>query len=1006
VDALATVLLRRTGRVTVVGNWATPPDGPGWVAALEADLAGRGWLMRAELREAAARLSPAVRVRWADWLLAVVDETTGADRPMIPLYRSFPDTPRDVEALYVKRLLAHLFAVPGAPCLLCGREEGGEPLDPCGHVVCPACFPPEQYSACPICGRRLAAGNAYLTVVEPPAREPGREPPELPMRLAGMESTPHAAGVRLRDQLVARPHALSEEDRADLRTLIAATAPGDLDWLPETVPARETLALVIADALHAAALTPRYPQVLDTAWLLWATVTDAARTLWAYSGGDPGLVLPGRDDEPGPGEGWRPVDEPPVRVPVTRVRALPRPLRRAVLAHLDAQGAAIAAEELRRHGTVWKRLGERLHPYESVRAFPAAAVAFAALREARTPRSSRLGAAIVAECARSPRHLVLESHPGDRVGVRLRTHASLVEHAFEEGDVPRAAGLLAERPGTFWRALDHLLRAAGDDPVARAAVTAAAAETAGAVAPGVLAAASAEIAGRASTVRATAEHLAATRRARVAAARRKADLGGPTAISAGHLRFPIAGVAGAPRTTTDSGAARIADAFGDADAAGAAGAGGAAGDRGTTADQGATANQGVPVDQGATVDQGVAVDGGAVGEDGVVEGIVGGLPGPGMPRRVFFPRGGVATSWTEPERRPPLPAEAIAALRELVDGELAGRAARQDRFDVAVLDAALAEAPAPMRERAGAAQLAGWPRGTVRPLPDTRTLRLFLHWTEPEGTRVDLDLSCALFDEHWQRVGHCDYTNLRFRGNAAVHSGDLTSAPAPLGATEFLDLRFQHLAIAGARYAVPTVFSYNAVPFEALPEAFAGLMVATSGAGFDPARVIQRYDLHGNTRMHLPLVLDLSGRRLLWTDLALTGRGYGHSVGRHADQLARAAADQWEYFLGGHRTTLFDLMAWHASARCPRVVLAHRDGTYEEVPPSVAAIRAAALNGTGGKPGAPDLGGGRVLAGVTDVAALDRLAAGPGSVALTVTGTPGDPWTPTHPSDLLGELRA
>ena len=109
-------------------------------------------------------------------------------------------------------------------------------------MVCPECFPPEQYSACPICGRRLAAGNTYLTVAEPPVREPRREPPELPMRLAGLETTPQAAGVRLRDQLVARPQALSEEDRTDLRTLIAATAPGDLGWLPETVPARETLA--------------------------------------------------------------------------------------------------------------------------------------------------------------------------------------------------------------------------------------------------------------------------------------------------------------------------------------------------------------------------------------------------------------------------------------------------------------------------------------------------------------------------------------------------------------------------------------------------------------------------------------------------------------------------------------------------------------------------------------------------------------------------------------------
>lgn len=58
----------------------------------------------------------AVRVRWADWLLATIDEMAGADRPMLPLHRSFPDSPRDVEAVYVRRLLTHLLAVPGAPC--------------------------------------------------------------------------------------------------------------------------------------------------------------------------------------------------------------------------------------------------------------------------------------------------------------------------------------------------------------------------------------------------------------------------------------------------------------------------------------------------------------------------------------------------------------------------------------------------------------------------------------------------------------------------------------------------------------------------------------------------------------------------------------------------------------------------------------------------------------------------------------------------------------------------
>ncbi|MDG4825495.1 hypothetical protein O7635_26915 [Asanoa sp. WMMD1127] len=957
-DPLAGVLLRQTGRVAVVSAGATPPDGSAWVAALEADLAGRGWLLRDDLRAAAAALPSAIRVRWADWLLAAVDELAGADRTMVPLYRTFPDTPRDVDKLFVQRLLVHLFAVPGAPCVLCGRDDGGAPLDPCGHPVCPACFPPERYSACPVCGRRLAADNTYLPVTPPAAPRARRldERPPLPLRLAGLEPDPHAAAVRLRDEFVARPGALSEADRADLEVLVTATAKGRLDWLPEVVPARETLALVTAWALHATALTPAFPGLVAEAGRRWTTATDVARTLWAYSGGDPGLVLPRRADDTGPGTAWRPVQEPVVTVPEVRVRALARPLRRAALTFLDRCGAAGAAEDLQRHPTVWKRLGERLHPFERVASRPAAALAFAALRGTRTAPDSHLAVAIEEACAREPRHLLLINHADGTVGVRLRTHAALVEAAFAAGDVARAAELLTERPGQLWRRLDHLLRAAGEDPVARAAVDAAMRATVPAAGAAVLTAAAAELAGRAETVPATAEELAATARARTAA------------------RAHRAAVAAAIPAFTEN--------------------------VGTLLDAAVRRLRGGPTRP--------PTGSPPVADDAPLPGIVGGRPGPGMPRRVFFPRGSVVTTWTEPERRRPIPADAIAATRALVDGELSARAGRHERFDVAVLDAALAGMPAPMRERAASAQLAGWPRGGVRPLPPGQVLRLFLHWTEPAGTRVDLDLSCAFFDRDWRRLGQCDYEQLRFRGDAAVHSGDLTSAPAPLGATEFLDLAVDRLAVTGVRYAVPVVLSYNAVPFEALGDAFAGLMVPPPGGGlFDAAGVAQRFDLQGNARMLLPMVIDLPARRLLWTDLTLPGRGYGHSVGRHGDQLARAAADQWIHFLGGHRATLLDLLAFHAAGRADRILVGHADGTWTQVPADPAAVRAAAAASTGGL--APDLSGRTVLAGALDVDGLDRLvpwAVGAGSTALTVTGSAGDPWTPRRAEYLLGDLRA
>ncbi|MBU2664728.1 hypothetical protein KOI35_14590 [Actinoplanes bogorensis] len=911
-DPLAVVLLRRTGRVAVDIRGEAPDDGAGWVAALEADLAERGWVLRDDLRTAATAMPSLDRIRWADWLLATVDEMAGADRPMAPLYRRFPDTPRDTDAVYVQRLLAHLFAMPGAPCVLCGDDDQGEPLDPCGHLVCPKCFSPYEVSACPICGRRLTGDNDYLTIAEPATATAARTPPPWPMRLAALETDPRAAAVRLRDQLVARPAALSEADRADLRVLIGATVPGRLDWLPAEVPVRETLAVVIAWALLDAPL--ELDELLAAAGSRWDTATDVARTLWAYSGGDPGLVLPRKPQPGGPRSAWRPGHEPVVAVPAPRVRALPRPLRRAVLAHLDARGTANAAEDMLRHPAIWKRLAERLHPFEQVTAHPAAAVAFAALRASRTPREGALGAAILAAFERDPEHLTLTTHPDDRIGVRLRTHASLVERAVADGDVPEAVRLLAQRPGELWRRVDQLLRAS-DDP---APVLAALKATAGRVSAGVLASAAAALAGRDRTVRANAEQLAATATARAGARARTERV---------HDEPLVVNVGSALREATR----RL---LGGHDTA--------------------------------------APDAPETG------GIVGGRPGPGMPRRVFFPRGSVTTTWTEPERRARLTVSAIQAVRETVDAELTARAARLGRFDVALIDEGLAEVPAPMRERAASAQTAGWPRGSVRELPEADVLRLFLHWEEPAETRVDLDLSCVFFDARWRRIGHCDYTELRFRQDAAVHSGDLTSAPGPLGATEFLDLDLTLLRVVDVRYVVPTVLSFNAVPFEQMTEAFAGLMLPEAeGAQFDGARVLQRFALSGDARMMMPMVIDVEDRRLLWTDLTLPGGGYGHSVGRHVDQMARAAADQWDHFTGGHRTRLLDLARWHAAGRAGQVLSVGDDR--------------------------PDLSGSSVLAAVVDASSLPS-PVGPGSVALTVTGRAAEPWTQVAAADLLGEL--
>ncbi|MEU2170703.1 MXAN_6230/SCO0854 family RING domain-containing protein [Micromonospora chersina] len=939
-DALARILLRRAGAVALPSPLAAPPaDGDAWVASLEADLAAMGWLLDVAIRRRFALLDPVTRMRWADFVCAVTAELVGADREHVPLFRSFPDTPADTDRLYVERLIVHLLQTNAAPCVLCGAEGRVHALDPCGHLVCADCFDADAYTACPICGRRLTAGNSYLPLRAEAARPVSSTAPPVRLRRLTLDHSPTSTAVRLRDDLVMRPTALGEADLVDLRALVAATAPDRLDWLPAVVPARETLAVVIAEALHRTALTAAHERVLAEAAARWGTATDIARALWVYSGGDPGLVLPRRRRDNTPSEAYRPVDEPAVTVGTPRVRALSRPLRRAVLAFVGSLDPVTAAEDMARHPTVWKRLAERLHPYEWVTAYPGAAVAFAALRGTRAPAGGALGTAMVAAGERVPERLILSWHTDGTVSLRVRTFAALVERAVADGDAADAAALLVQRPGDLWRRLDHLLRLAGDDPDAQRVVLDAARQVATRVSPTVLADAAAALTGRDATV-------AAAEAVEVAADASMAEAA--QAVGARQIGTVGAALGRALglRTRRPARAAQV---------------------------------------RGAE---------------------------PGTPRRTFFPRGDVVRAWSAPEQRRPLPAEAIAEIRAGVDAELVERAGRLDRFDVAVLDAALSLVPAPRRERAGSAQLTGWPRGSVRHLPDLDVLRLFLHWTDGAKFRVDLDLSCAFYDREWMPRGHCDYTRLRFKGRAAIHSGDLTSAPPPLGATEFLDLDRAALLSARVEWAVPVVFSYNDVPFEALDAAFAGFSLPQRGGRqFDPARVVQRFHLRGDSRSLAPLVLNVRTGQVMWIDASLSTAGYGHHVGGYSARLGRLAADLWEHFCAGARPTLLDLAAWHASARADRIVVAHPDGTTTQIPvgrgaETVAAVRAAAASGIGDGT-SPRPRAGKTFAATVDqdrLAVLLDGAVADGSAALLLDGPAGAPWTPVSAADLAAGL--
>ncbi|MFB7614151.1 MXAN_6230/SCO0854 family RING domain-containing protein [Kitasatospora sp. NPDC056181] len=782
------LLLRRNGAVVVEGGASAGEPDP-WSAqglvALEADLAQRGYLLTGPLRAALARLRPAALADTGGALLRRVDAALGADRRHKPLFRTFPDgVPRHARSLYSAHVRAFLLNQPNQPCCCCARpgaEAGIGALAPCAHLLCAECHEElAGHGRCPLCDVPIDE-ETYLPLdaraVRNAAREHAADALLRPLRLADGCDPAAVAAVELA-RLLERRTPLNPQDREDLAVLLRHAPADPAGWLPADIPVRESRATVLAALLHRDrdAVRPLLADHLTTA-------TDVLRLVWAWSGAEPDLL--------------------PATARGLRLRNLPRPLRRDLLAVLDAFPLGTLAEDLGRHRQAWLRAGELLHPYEHRDRFPYAAAAFAVLR-----RSDLDLHGLGPRLREAPAPLRVNETPAGHTRLVVTTFAAKVERALAGGDVPAAVRLLAGRPGELVRRLHHLLRVHASwspgEPLP--------AELAG-VLP--------------------------------AALRRVAP--GPLLGAYGRLR--------APREAGE--------------------------------------------------------------------------------RRLYFPRGRVALAHARDDWGTEVPVALSAPVCTLIEAELLRRAGRHGRLDLAVLDEGLADLVVPFAERAGARTLVAVPRGSVQRLPDGRRVRLFLHWMQKPHQRVDLDLSVALYDEHWQFTGLCDYTHLVHGPRAAVHSGDLTSAPPPHGATEFVDLDLPALAARGDRYAVVVVFAYNDIPFEDLSDAFAGFMeldeASARGRGghFHPKAVRQRLDLGGDAKVCVPMIVDLTGRSYTWTDLNTSASGGFHNVRRHRERIGTLAADVLAHFAEGTRATLWDLSCATAAARTDEVLVRTRGGAVD-----------------------------------------------------------------------------
>ena len=295
-------------------------------------------------------------------------------------------------------------------------------------------------------------------------------------------------------------------------------------------------------------------------------------------------------------------------------------------------------------------------------------------------------------------------------------------------------------------------------------------------------------------------------------------------------------------------------------------------------------------------------------------------PGPdALPWRVVAIKAATGTKTTLiPSTRRPGPAD--AAVVRAVEEALRQR----KRLGRIAVDQGMYEGyttPVGLRSVSPGMRTAG--RGTRLPLPEGETIRFFLHWRDlPEGppkapgpagpaaaedrdTRVDLDLSAFFVSEDFTRTEQIAYYNLR--STAAVHSGDLTSAPD--GAAEFIDVTLAEALRQEWRYVVMTVHSFSHHRLSEVPGCWAGAMARDtdpqSGEVFEASTVMQRLDLVSPTFNATPFVIDLAERRLIWWDLPV---GVGEHQVANLDRSSNRVLAHLLDLLEGRRMPLAHLL--------------------------------------------------------------------------------------------------
>lgn len=140
-------------------------------------------------------------------------------------------------------------------------------------------------------------------------------------------------------------------------------------------------------------------------------------------------------------------------------------------------------------------------------------------------------------------------------------------------------------------------------------------------------------------------------------------------------------------------------------------------------------------------------------------------------------------------------------------------------------------------------------------------ISLFVHWFNNNKV-LDIDLSCALFNNVLEMKEFVDYTNLKSK--SMIHSGDVRNGELPNGGAEIIKIDISKID-KNIRYIVPQIYSFSNELFKNLNCNFGYMDIYTDK--YIPKNVKMNMNITTEGRNNIPFIIDLKTSEIIYTDL-------------------------------------------------------------------------------------------------------------------------------------------